>query len=362
MCFLCEREAAQRSSLIGEEFGSTVLALATDPVPTNALIDLPNAWHSQDLARRDGVMDLYLHAPGGAVQISGGGFGAQTIQSVAIPAQDVVYIQSVVNLLDSVIDLDFAFVGSAVEADTSFYYDQQIDLGGGGNTLGLAMPGSSGWELFTNYPQVANNPDYRQYVALHEFGHSLGLEHPFEARDGDVFDGNTNPWSSAYPEQTVMAYRDPITGNWPDFFTTADLNALIQIWGAESQALDASNNSFVGSNLSENVAGLMGDDRLNGGGGNDQLNGNEGADWLTGGVGDDQISGGAGADTIRLSKGNDLIFGFSVIEGDRLELESGMSFSLGIIDGSTQLRTMLGVTTFDGFADLTAVNSAILFV
>ena len=122
MCLLCEREAAKRSSLIGQGFGSTVLALATDPVPTNELIDLPNAWHSQDLARRDGVMDLYLHAAGGAVQINGGSFGAQTIQSVAIPAQDVVYIQSVVNLLDSVIDLDFAFVGSAVEADTSFYY------------------------------------------------------------------------------------------------------------------------------------------------------------------------------------------------------------------------------------------------
>ena len=389
MCFLCEREAAQRSSLIGEEFGSTVLALATDPVPTNALIDLPNAWHSQDLARRDGVMDLYLHAPGGAVQISGGVFGAQTIQSVAIPAQDIDYIQSVVNLLDSIIDLDFAFVGSAVEADTSFYYDQQIDIGEGSNTLGLAISGPSGWELFANYPQVANNSDYRQYIALHEFGHSLGLEHPFDASDGDVFDGNSDPWTSAYPEQTVMAYRDPQSGNWPDFFSEADLNALIQIWGAESQALDSSSNALVGNNLSEDVSGLMGDDRLIGrdgiyqfkgddgadwlhgslgkdeligGSGNDVLRGWSGDDWLTGGAGDDEISGGAGADTIRLSKGNDLIFGFSVIEGDRLELESGMMSSLAVVDGSTQLRTILGVTTLDGLTDLTAVSSAISFV
>ncbi|MDC0260709.1 hypothetical protein OAK65_01180 [Synechococcus sp. AH-551-N17] len=291
--------------------------------------------------------------------------------------------------LDAVIALDFAFVGSAVEADTSFYYDQNINLGAADNTVGLAVPGSAGWELFTNYSLAANNADYRQYISLHEFGHSLGLEHPFEARDGDLFDGNSDPWSSAYPEQTVMAYRDPQTGSWPDFFSEADLNALIQIWGAESQILDSSSNSFVGSDLSENVSGLMGDDRLIGGGGNDQLKGNEGADWLqgllgndeliggsgndvlrggsgddwlTGGDGDDEISGGAGADIIRLSEGNDRIFGFSVIEDDRFELESGVKFSLTVIDGSTQLKTMLGVTTFDGLTDLIAVNSSLSFV
>lgn len=380
MCFLCEREAAKRSSLIGEGFSSTVLGLATDSVPVNTLIDLPSAWFSQEQVNRDGVMDLYLHAPGGAVQVNGGSLGAQTIQSVGIPAQDIDYIRSIVNLLDSVIDLDFSFVGSAAEADTSFYYDQKIDLGQGGRTAGLAVSGSSGWELFSNYSLAAGNPDYRQYIALHEFGHSLGLEHPFEARDGDVFDSNTDPWTSAYPEQTVMAYRDPITGNWPDFFTTADLNALIQIWGAEPKQLDSSNNVFLGSDLSENVSGLMGDDRLIGGGGNDQLNGNKGADflqgslgndvlfggggsdWLTGGAGDDEISGGTGADRIRLSQGNDLILGFSVIEGDRLELGLGIPFALAVVDGSTQIQTALGVTTIAGIADLIAINSAISFV
>ena len=59
-----------------------------------------------------------------------------------------------------------------------------------------------------------------------------------EANDGDdVFKGNIDPWSSAYPEQTVMAYRSPGHGFRPDFFSDNDLNALVEVWGAERQFL-----------------------------------------------------------------------------------------------------------------------------
>ena len=96
-----------------------------------------------------------------------------------------------------------------------------------------------------NYPLVANNWDYRQYVNVHEWGHSLGLEHPFEAGDGDIYDKNTYPQTSAFPEQTVMAYRSSESVDWPDFFTTSDLNALVEVWGAETRQLgDGGSSSF----------------------------------------------------------------------------------------------------------------------
>ena len=47
-----------------------------------------------------------------------------------------------------------------------------------------------------NYPEVEFDEAYRRYVLIHEFGHSLGLEHPFEAGDGDVLNGITDPWQA----------------------------------------------------------------------------------------------------------------------------------------------------------------------
>ena len=79
ICLLCERAAAQRFGLIGEASNSAGLALSTDLVPTQALISNVAAQFSQQLVGADGVMDLYLHASGGAVQVSGGGFRSQPI-------------------------------------------------------------------------------------------------------------------------------------------------------------------------------------------------------------------------------------------------------------------------------------------
>ena len=86
-------------------------------------------------------------------------------------------------------------------------------------------------------------------MLIHEFGHALGLEHPFEDGDGDTVNGITDPWSSVFPEDTVMAYRVPQSGSWPEFFTDNDLNALLQIWGVES-AFTVPISGFVEPDLS----------------------------------------------------------------------------------------------------------------
>ena len=337
MCFLCERAVAQRLGLIGEASVSAGLALSTDPVPTQVLISNASAQFSKQLVAPDGVMDLYLHTPGGAVQVDGGGLESQTIQALPISPQDQAFIVSMVTRLDSIIDLDFVFVNDPSQADTLFYYDQEIEIDGDGITLGLAISGPVGWELFINYPAVVDDKDFRQYVNLHEWGHSLGLEHPFEVGDGDVYANTTDPSASAYPEQTVMAYRSPDGGDWPNFFTTSDLNALIEIWGAEPQWLTPLDDQYVGAAYRDVVYG---------GEGRDVLQGEGGGDWLDGGSGDDILAGGLGADVFRLSIGNDWILDYSYAAGDLIEIQGIDSYALSELDGNLQIETALGITSF----------------
>ena len=231
MCLLCEYSTQQRLKINDQNNSWISQTLSIAPAE---LIDNNSVTATRQFTSTDRVLDYYLHTPGGAVKVSGGGFGEQTIQSVAIPEEDQIFFRSMVERLDNIINLNFRETSNAKNADVDFFYDTEIDLDGTGNTLGLATTsGTGGWELFLNYPQVETNENYRRYVLIHEFGHALGLEHPFENADGDSVNGITDPWASSFPEETVMAYRNPKDGKWPEFFTDNDLNALINIWGAK---------------------------------------------------------------------------------------------------------------------------------
>ena len=140
MCFLCERANASQFQSGTSGAGRALNGLSIAPVE---LIDELGVAATRQLTATDGVLDFYLHAPGGAVTVAGGGFGQQVIDSMPIPMEDQAFFRSVIEKLDAVIDLDFREVGTPAEADVDLFYDRSIDVGGTGITLGLAISTAS---------------------------------------------------------------------------------------------------------------------------------------------------------------------------------------------------------------------------
>jgi Ca2+-binding RTX toxin-like protein len=161
---------------------------------------------------------------------------------------------------------------------------------------------------------------------------------------------SANSGASAYPEETVMAYRQPLSGSWPTWYADADIEAMVQLWGAEQQVFTDGADIIQGNNYSESfltglgddvITGLQGndiiragqgndqifagkgDDQIFGGFGNDQITAGQGRDTINAGPGDDQIWAGPGADRIVVSPGSDVIMDFNGFEGDRLTISAG---------------------------------------
>ncbi len=101
----------------------------------------------------------------------------------------------------------------------------------------LSMTYQSGLDG-SKYPDAHKNPDKYQHIDwersewkkifIHELGHLIGLEHPWDKEDGDWAVKN----SDIKTVDTIMGYESyDLNGNIMDWFQEIDSKALREIWG-----------------------------------------------------------------------------------------------------------------------------------
>jgi len=277
-------------------------------------------------------------------------------------------VRAVLTQVETFLNVDFVEVRGDPDADLDF---GRVNASGWAGQGGLWLQGST------------NNPNYDgqvvfdrtfdllgwegTHVIVHEVGHALGLDHPFE--------GSVLPAAFENNHYTVMSYTsDPHSGVRNDSMMLYDILALQDIWGAASHAngntvyngrgnqdvrvvwdtggidtfnaataanrveLDLRPGRFstfgtyedvavaygvrienaIGSRYSDLIQGNRennllqgrnGHDRIIGDAGNDRIFGQGGNDVLIGGSGHDVLLGSVGRDALNGGTGNDAMRG-----------------------------------------------------
>ena len=183
--------------------------------------------------------------------------------------------------------------------------------------------------LFTSFAKGGFGYEY----LLHEFGHMLGLKHPFagakrlpahlDNTDNTVMSYTTISGPKASLQSLDVAALTALYGDASalERVAVAFKGSPLEVLGThaadvlvginDANLIRASNGADVvhGRDAADMLYGNRGPDRLAGHGGNDMIFGGVGNDNLLGGTGADILRGGRGSDVVRGGAGADKLFG-----------------------------------------------------
>ena len=167
-------------------------------------------------------------------------FGKTSADALPISREGQDYLTSFINNLNEKLNLNLQVVSDASSADIHImnHSSSLEENAAGTNAKAWRYRGTQSEPSFVDfdYNDVSINISYGaestntwKSTAIHELGHALGLEHPFDGDDGDQYGTTT----STTVDQTLMAYGQPASGIQPTTYTALDIAALQLIWGEE---------------------------------------------------------------------------------------------------------------------------------